>query len=50
MMINYANEEVKYFGCLGCSYARGEFVLPCGMAFQNERFIFYKDEINLIEF
>lgn len=43
MMINYANEEVKYTGCPGCSYAKGEFVLPCGMAYENERFTLSQD-------
>ena len=43
MMINYANEEVKYSGCPGCSYAKGEFFLPCGMAYENERFTLSQD-------
>ena len=42
-MINYALEEIKFEGCPGCSYARGEFSLPCGMAYENERFTLSQD-------
>ena len=42
-MINYANEEVKYTGCPGCAYAKHEFVLPCGMAYENEKFTLSQD-------
>ena len=43
MMISYANEKIEYLGCPGCSYARGEFSLPCGMAYENERFTLSQD-------
>lgn len=42
-MINYALEEVVYEGCPSCCFARGEFVLPCGMAYENERFTLSQD-------
>lgn len=42
-MINYALEEVKFEGCPSCSFARGEFSLPCGMAYENERFTLSQD-------
>lgn len=37
-MRNYRNEEVKFEGCPGCAFVRHEFEMPCGMAFENERF------------
>lgn len=43
MMINYANEKVEFAGCPGCSYAKGEFELPCGMAYENDRFTLSQD-------
>ena len=42
-MVNYANQEVRFNGCPGCAYARHEFELPCGMAFENERFTLSQD-------
>lgn len=42
-MINYANEEVKLNGCLACAYAKNEFTLPCGMAYENDRFTLSQD-------
>ena len=42
-MINYANQEVHVTGCPGCAYARHEFELPCGMAFENDRFTLSQD-------
>lgn len=42
-MINYANQEVKYNGCPGCAFANHEFTLPCGMAYENERFTLAQD-------
>ena len=33
-MINYAKENIKFCGCPGCAYAKGEFSLPCGIAYQ----------------
>lgn len=42
-MINYANEVVEFNGCPGCAYANHEFVLPCGMAYENDRFTLSQD-------
>lgn len=42
-MINYANENVDFKGCPGCAYANHEFCLPCGMAYENERFTLSQD-------
>ena len=42
-MINYANELVKYEGCPGCAYAKHEFKLPCGMAYEDELFTLSQD-------
>lgn len=42
-MINYANEHVEYKGCPGCAYGKHEFTLPCGMAYENEKFTLSQD-------
>lgn len=42
-MINYANEEVKYNGCPGCAFAKREFSLPCGLAYENDKFTLSQD-------
>jgi diadenosine tetraphosphate (Ap4A) HIT family hydrolase len=42
-MKNYANEEVIYNGCPGCAFANHEFDLPCGRAFENDRFVINQD-------
>jgi len=42
-MINYASENVEFKGCPGCAYAKHEFVLPCGMAYENEKFTLSQD-------
>ena len=42
-MINYANEIVKFEGCPGCAYANHEFILPCGMAYENDKFTLSQD-------
>lgn len=42
-MINYKNETINIVGCPGCSYAKGEFSLPCGMAYENEKFTLSQD-------
>ncbi|MBQ3021611.1 MAG: hypothetical protein IJD92_05270 [Bacilli bacterium] len=50
-MINYANEEVKFSGCPGCAYARYEFKLPCGLAFENNNFTLSQDwELPIVGF
>lgn len=43
VMVNYALEEIHVDGCPGCAYAKGEFSLPCGMAYENERFTLSQD-------
>ena len=42
-MINYANKKVEFTGCPGCAYANHKFELPCGMAYENERFTLSQD-------
>ena len=42
-MINYANEEIVVSGCPGCAYANHDFKLPCGMAYENEKFTLSQD-------
>lgn len=42
-MVNYLNEEIKFNGCPGCAYGRHDFNLPCGMAYENERFTLSQD-------
>ena len=42
-MKNYANQEIKYIGCPCCAYAKKEFKLPCGIAYENERFMLSQD-------
>lgn len=42
-MISYANEKIEFEGCPGCAYGKHEFVLPCGMAYENERFTLSQD-------
>ena len=40
---NYANELVKVKGCLSCAFSKGEFILPCGMAYKDELFTLAQD-------
>ena len=42
-MKSYANEEITFNGCLGCAYAKHEFELPCGIAYENENFTLSQD-------
>lgn len=42
-MINYAKENIKFCGCPGCAYAKGEFSLPCGIAYQNDLVVLSQD-------
>jgi len=42
-MMNYQNEEIKFNGCPACAYARHEFSLPCGMAYENDKFTLSQD-------
>lgn len=38
-MVNYVNEKIKFIGYPGCAYAKGELVLPCGTAYEDNLFI-----------
>lgn len=42
-MINYANKKVEFNGCPCCAYANHEFILPCGMAYENDKFTLSQD-------
>ena len=42
-MINYAGEKVFFNGCPGCAYAKGEFNLPCGIAYENDLLVLSQD-------
>ena len=42
-MINYVNEKIEFNGCPGCAYANHEFSLPCGMAYENDKFTLSQD-------
>lgn len=42
-MRNYKNEEIKFTGCPGCSYASHEFSLPCGIAYEDDNFTLSQD-------
>lgn len=42
-MINYANEKIVFKGCPACAYANHEFTLPCGMAYENDKFTLSQD-------
>lgn len=42
-MINYAGEEIKTNGCPGCLYSSHKFSLPCGIAYENDKFILSQD-------
>lgn len=42
-MISYENKEIEIKGCPRCAYAKHQFDLPCGIAYENERFILSQD-------
>ena len=42
-MKSYANEEIIFNGCPGCAYAKHEFELPCGIAYENDNFMVSQD-------
>lgn len=42
-MISYDNKEIIYNGCPGCAYAKHEFDIQCGRAYENDRFILAQD-------
>lgn len=42
-MKNYTNEEILFSGCPGCAFAKHEFELPCGMAYENDNFTVAQD-------
>ena len=42
-MISYNNKEIKFTGCPACAYAKGEFRLDCGMAYETDNFTVSQD-------
>lgn len=42
-MIDYSGKEINYQGCPACAYSRGEFSLPCGIAYETDKFIVSQD-------
>lgn len=42
-MLNYANERIEFDGCPACAYAKHEFELPCGMAYEDDLFTLSQD-------
>ena len=42
-MIDYATNKINFSGCPGCAYANHEFELPCGMAYENDKFTLSQD-------
>ena len=42
-MISYNNKKITYNNCPGCAYAKHEFKLDCGMAYENEKFNMSQD-------
>jgi len=42
-MIDYAGNEINVKGCLGCAYAKHEFVLPTGIAYEDDLFTLSQD-------
>ncbi len=50
-MISYENKEIEIKGCPRCAYAKHQFDLPCGIAYENERFILLQDwEVPILGF
>ena len=50
-MKNYVNEDVEFIGCPGCAYANHEFIIPCGIAYENDNFTVSQDwELPIIGF
>ena len=47
----YANYNAELIGCLGCAYANHEFIIPCGIAYENNNFTVSQDwELPIIGF
>ena len=42
-MMNYCNQEFEFNDCPACSYAKHEFSLPCGMAYENSNYTLSQD-------
>ncbi len=42
-MLDYANNVINYNGCPACAYANHEFSIPCGIAYENEKYILSQD-------
>lgn len=50
-MILYSGKEVLYNGCPGCSFANHEWQLPCGMAYESDKFTISQDwELPIVGF
>lgn len=50
-MLDYSNQEIVFTGCPGCAYAKHEFELPCGMAYENDNFTLSQDwELPIVGF
>ncbi len=39
----YTGEEIEFKECPGCSYAKHEFVLPCGFVYEDDSFTISQD-------
>ena len=42
-MLSYDKKEIQFNGCPGCAYARREFSLSCGIAFETDLFTVSQD-------
>ena len=42
-MINYCKEEFEFNDCPACAYAKHEFCLPCGMAYEDDNYTISQD-------
>ena len=48
-MNDYANNEIKFSGCPACAYGNHEFSIPCGIAYENEKYTLSQDWVLPIE-
>ena len=42
-MMNYCNQEFEFNDCPACAYAKHEFSLPCGMAYEDSNYTLSQD-------
>ena len=42
-MMNYCNQEFEFNDCPACAYAKHEFSLPCGMAYEDFNYTLSQD-------